>query len=60
MLIAVLAAPSGAALVGLGVTRALVMVIPATLLTALGLEWAMTRLSQVLAGWIPRASLSTH
>ncbi len=59
MLIAVLAVPSGAALVGLGVTRALAMVIPATLLTALGLEWAMTRLSQALAGWIPpRISLN--
>jgi 4-amino-4-deoxy-L-arabinose transferase-like glycosyltransferase len=37
VLIAFLAAPSGAALVNIAVTRALVMVIPATLLIALGL-----------------------
>ncbi|WP_299025244.1 glycosyltransferase family 39 protein [uncultured Thermanaerothrix sp.] len=55
LLIAVLAAPSGAALVGLGVTRALFMVIPATLLTALGLEWIMHRVARGLANWIPSA-----
>jgi len=37
LLIALLAAPSGAALVGIGITRVLVFVIPATLLTVLGL-----------------------
>ena len=46
-LLAVLAAPSGAALVGMGVTRALFMVIPMALLTALLcgelLEWAARR-----------------
>jgi hypothetical protein len=43
LLIVLLAAPSGAALVALGITRALVMVIPLALLSALGLitllEW---------------------
>ena len=47
LLIAVIAAPSGAALVGLGITRALFMVIPAALLGALGLsamiEWLVQR-----------------
>jgi hypothetical protein len=38
LLIALLAAPSGAALVALGITRALVMVIPLALLSALGLS----------------------
>lgn len=37
-LIALLAAPSGAALVELGITRALFMVIPAALITGLGLD----------------------
>ncbi|MCX8025099.1 MAG: glycosyltransferase family 39 protein, partial [Thermanaerothrix sp.] len=52
VLVAVLAAPSGAALVGLGVTRALFMVIPAALLTALGLEWVLWRVGKTLANWI--------
>ena len=43
LLIATLAAPTGSALVGVGITRELVFVIPATLLTGLGLsavlEW---------------------
>jgi hypothetical protein len=38
ILIALLAAPAGAALVQIGITRALVFVIPAALLTALGLS----------------------
>lgn len=37
LLIALLVAPSGAALVARGITRALIMVIPAALLTALGI-----------------------
>ncbi len=45
LLIAVLAAPTGAALVHLGITRALVMVIPLALLTALGAEY--------LIAWVP-------
>jgi hypothetical protein len=47
LLLAVLAAPTGAALVGLGITRALSMVIPAVLISALGLcfclEWVQAR-----------------
>jgi 4-amino-4-deoxy-L-arabinose transferase-like glycosyltransferase len=47
VLIALLAAPAGEALVGLGITRALFMVIPLALLTAIGLsatmEWLMNR-----------------
>ena len=38
VLVALLAAPVGSALVGVGITRLLVFVIPATLLTALGLS----------------------
>ncbi len=36
-----LAAPSGAALAQLGITRALVMIIPLTLLAAVGLNWLL-------------------
>lgn len=47
ILIALLAAPTGAALVTIGITRVLVFVIPATLLFSLGLEsianWLMGR-----------------
>lgn len=50
VLLALLAAPSGAALVKLGVTRALFMVVPAALLGGLGLEslihWLSRRLQQ--------------
>ncbi|HZW03699.1 MAG TPA: hypothetical protein VFF68_07225, partial [Anaerolineaceae bacterium] len=52
LLAAVLAAPAGAALVGLGVTRALFMVVPAALLTALGLHAALEKLS----GWLARTA----
>jgi hypothetical protein len=38
LLIALLAAPAGAALIRLGITRALVMVIPITLLTTIGVD----------------------
>jgi len=38
LLLAVLAAPSGAALVGVGITRLLFMVVPMALLTAIGIE----------------------
>ena len=41
ILIAMLAAPVGGALVGIGITRVLVMVVPATLLMALGLEYCI-------------------
>jgi hypothetical protein len=47
ILIAFLAAPAGAALVELGVTRALFMVIPAVLLIAIGLEALLTWLEKV-------------
>ncbi len=46
LLLALLAAPSGAALVQLGITRALFMVIPLCLLSALGLD--------LLLGWLAR------
>ncbi|MDT8899037.1 MAG: ArnT family glycosyltransferase [Thermanaerothrix sp.] len=59
LLVAVLAAPSGAAMVEMGVTRALFMVIPAALLTALGLEWVIRRIGQSLAKWlIPSITLN--
>jgi len=49
LLIAVLAAPFSAALVGIDITRVLAMVVPATLLTCLGfdqvLEWLRKRVS---------------
>jgi 4-amino-4-deoxy-L-arabinose transferase-like glycosyltransferase len=38
-----LAAPSGAALAQLGITRALVMIIPLTLLAAIGLNWLLEK-----------------
>jgi len=59
ILLAVLAAPSGAALVDWGITRGLVFIIPAVLLTALGLEtailwlgakWRAIRPSQISMG----------
>jgi hypothetical protein len=46
MLIFFLAAPAGAALVELGVTRALFMVIPAALLTAIGFELVLAWLER--------------
>lgn len=55
ILLSLLAAPSGAALVALGITRALVFVIPAALLTTLGLSAA---LEWVLHRWrVPRLAL---
>ena len=47
ILITFLAAPAGAALVELGVTRALFMVIPAVLLIAIGLEALLTWLEKI-------------
>ncbi len=46
LLVALLAAPAGAALVELGVTRALFMVIPVALLAGIGLSWLLDRLAQ--------------
>jgi hypothetical protein len=54
LLIAVLAAPSGAALVQVGITRVLVMVIPMALLTALAAQWLMERLED----WVRRRQLA--
>lgn len=48
-LLAALAAPSGAALAEIGITRILVFVIPASLLTTLGLDWAIKELETFLA-----------
>jgi hypothetical protein len=42
VLIALLVAPAGSALVQIGITRALEYVIPATLLIALGISWLLT------------------
>jgi len=47
LLLAVIAAPSGAALASVGITRALFMVIPATLLAALAFDQVIHWLSQV-------------
>ncbi len=65
LLLASLAAPSGAALVDWGITRGLVFVIPATLITALGVElaaaWAQTqwpKLRNSLAAWVLFLSLA--
>ena len=55
LLIALLAAPSGAALVGLGITRALFIVIPVAWLTALGMEWLILWISRHLSAWLPEA-----
>jgi hypothetical protein len=56
VLIVTLAAPAGAAAVGMGVTRALVMVIPAALLAALGLDlvisWLGARLPVGPRKWL--------
>ena len=51
VLLALLAAPVGSALVEVGVTRLLVLLIPVTLLTGLGLSQALEWLVQ-LAGWL--------
>ena len=44
VLVALLVGPVGAALVAPGVTRLLAMVVPATLLAAIGLDWVLQRL----------------
>jgi hypothetical protein len=55
LLIALLAAPVGAALVQIGITRVLVFIIPATILIALGLSQTMTWLEKAR---LPRVVLS--
>lgn len=52
---ALLAAPSGAAIVGIGVTRLLVFLIPATLFIALGLSQALAWLERLR---LPRPALA--
>jgi len=47
VLLTALAAPSGAALAEIGITRILVFVIPASLLAALGLDWLMQALEKL-------------
>jgi len=51
ILFAALAAPSGSALVGVGITRLLVFVIPAVLMMALGLELLLSWLKK-LVQWV--------
>ncbi|NPV55387.1 MAG: hypothetical protein HPY76_01765 [Anaerolineae bacterium] len=46
LLLALVVAPSGAALVSLGITRSLIMVVPATVLAALGVDWLLEKLQQ--------------
>ncbi len=48
VLLAALAAPSGAALAEIGITRILVFVIPASLLATLGLEWMLAELGNLI------------
>jgi hypothetical protein len=48
VLLAALAAPSGAALAEIGITRVLVFVIPAGLLTAMGLDWILSTVESLL------------
>ncbi len=49
VLLAALAAPSGAALAEIGITRVLVFVIPAGLLTAIGLDWILSTVESLLS-----------
>jgi hypothetical protein len=49
VLLAALAAPSGAALAEIGITRILVFVIPASMLAALGLDWMLNGLENLVA-----------
>ncbi len=51
LLIALLVAPSGAALVDLAITRLLVMIVPLALLTAVGVNEALVWLSAKIKDW---------
>lgn len=53
-LIATLAAPAGAAMAGIAVTRSLFMVIPAAMLTAIGLDQLMVWIEKIK---VPRSAL---
>jgi hypothetical protein len=46
--IALAAVPAGSALVGVGITRLLPLIIPITIFTALGLSWTICRLRELL------------
>ena len=56
LIFATLAAPSGAAIVDWGITRGLVFIIPAVLMTALGIEisfyWLQARWPKVKPAWV--------
>lgn len=54
VLLAILAIPSGTALIKLGVTRVLAMVVPVTLLAALGLAWVVDWFVQRRGNTSPR------
>jgi 4-amino-4-deoxy-L-arabinose transferase-like glycosyltransferase len=55
-LFAMLVAPSGSALVGIGITRILVFIIPAVLMMSLGLEWLVDWVeSRVKSTFKPKA-----
>ncbi|PKO04119.1 MAG: hypothetical protein CVU41_18630 [Chloroflexi bacterium HGW-Chloroflexi-3] len=60
VLIMLLVAPSGAALVHLGITRALVMVIPATVLTSIGLITFWQWLERKMRSRISHSALTAH
>lgn len=49
VLLAALAAPAGAALAEIGITRVLVFVIPAGLLTTIGLDWILSTVESLLS-----------
>ncbi len=56
LLIAILAAPAGAALVAVGITRTLCMVIPLALISGIGLSWTITQAVRLFPGmktWLP-------
>ena len=55
LLIALLAAPSGAALAAAGITRALFMVVPAALVTAIGLDQLIAWIEKIR---VPRQALT--
>jgi hypothetical protein len=48
VLVSLFVAPLGTSIVGIGVTRVLVFLVPATIYTALGLEWLLQRLRRKL------------
>jgi 4-amino-4-deoxy-L-arabinose transferase-like glycosyltransferase len=58
VLIAVLAAPFSASLVGLRITRVLAMMVPATLAATVGLEWLRVRLERRFSNFVLAASLA--